>query len=128
MWLAGAVGAVQVPSDGVCPGDEALLAVLAQSALRCVGRFRCEDEDWAGLVGCSHKGDDLRAGAREVDVADVEVVPQGRVVVEHSVDLGALGAVVAGFGAIDEVVSEQEEDIAFHGGQRSESSAEIRRL
>lgn len=80
------------------------------------------------MVVDSHEGDDFRAWAREVDVADVESVSEGRVIVEHSVDLGAFGAVVAGFGAIDEVVPEQEEDIAFHGGPGSEGSAEVRRF
>lgn len=128
MGLAGAVSAVQVLSDGVRPGDEALLAVFAHAGVRGVRRIRRQDEDRTRLVGGSHKCDDLRARACEVDIADVESVAEGWVIVEDTVDLGAFGAVVAGFGAIDEIVTEEEEDIAFHGGQGSKLSAERRWL
>ena len=36
---------------------------------------------------------------------------------EDAIDFGALGTVVTGFDAIDEVVAEQEKSIEFHGKQ-----------
>ena len=36
---------------------------------------------------------------------------------EDAIDFGALGTVVTGFYAIDEVVAEQEKSIEFHGKQ-----------
>lgn len=117
MWLAGTVRAVQVFADGICSGDEAEFAVLAQLGIRGVGRIGCQNQDRTGLVGWSHEGDDLRSGACEIDISDVELVPQLRIVMEDAIDFGALGTVVAGFDAIDEVVAEQEKSIEFHGMQ-----------
>ena len=50
VWLAGTVRAVQVFADGICSGDEAEFAVLAQLGIRGVGRIGCQNQDRTGLV------------------------------------------------------------------------------
>lgn len=117
MWLAGTVRAVKVFADRICSGDEAKFAILAQLGIRGVGRIGCQNQDRTGLVGCSHEGDDLRSGACEIDISDVELVPQLWIVMEDAIDFGALGTVEAGFDAIDEVVAQQEKNVEFHGKQ-----------
>ena len=82
---------------------------------RVVRGFVAEDEHGAGLVGFAEEGDDFGAWALEVDVADVDVVPEFGVVMEEAVDFGAFGAVPRRARTVFKAVFQEEQDIAFHG-------------
>jgi len=86
---------------------------------RVVRGFVAEDEHGAGLVGFAEEGDDFGAWALEVDVADVDVVPEFGVVMEEAVDFGAFGAVPRRARTVFKAVFQEEQDIAFHGSERA---------
>ena len=114
---AEAVGPVVTNVAGSADKSSALSlgAFYFRPVARRAGR---QHQHRTGLVGLAKSGDDFGTRTLEINIANIDSMPQFRMVMEQAVDLGTFGAIEGRPRTIYKAMLQEKEGVTFHPLQR----------